>query len=49
MNQSALINLALPALFGLGNPGTVALAITFLILFGIAGLMGRIWSSWISR
>jgi MFS family permease len=27
--------LFLPALFGLGNPGTVALAITFLILFGI--------------
>lgn len=27
--------LFLPALFGLGNPGTVALAILFLILFGI--------------
>lgn len=27
--------LFLPALFGLGNPGTVALAITFLVLFGI--------------
>lgn len=27
--------LFLPALFGLGNPGTVALAATFLVLFGI--------------
>lgn len=27
--------LFLPALFGLGNPGTVMLAITFLVLFGI--------------
>jgi len=29
------MTLFLPALFGLGNPGTVALAIVFLILFGI--------------
>ena len=29
------MTLFLPALFGLGNPGTVALAIFFLILFGI--------------
>jgi len=29
------MTLFLPALFGLGNPGTVALAIAFLILFGI--------------
>jgi MFS transporter, Spinster family, sphingosine-1-phosphate transporter len=29
------MSLFLPALFGLGNPGTVALAILFLILFGI--------------
>ena len=27
--------LFLPALFGLGNPGTVMLAISFLVLFGI--------------
>ena len=29
------MTLFLPALFGLGNPGTVALAIVFLVLFGI--------------
>lgn len=29
------MTLFLPALFGLGNPGTVALAIMFLILFGV--------------